>query len=83
MKGLRDKENEKQREVSQLDTGRGIKDRHLLTSKLACPECLKLKRPIIPRVGEIMELLELSFSDFEYIKWYEQFGKKLESFLKT
>ena len=30
-----------------------------------------------------MELLELSFSDFEYIKWYEQFGKKLESFLKT
>lgn len=30
-----------------------------------------------------MELLELSYSDLEYIKWYKQFGKQLESFLKT
>ena len=48
-------------------------------------EWLKLKTVTISRVGEETELLELSHTATENVKWYKQLGKsgKSGSLLKT
>lgn len=44
-------------------------------------EYLKFKRPTISRDSKYVEQLELTYTSCRNVEWYNQFGKRIDSFL--